>query len=129
MLQVSPDAELETETDERTDDAIYCARCHGVVTRGRWALSVDGHEHVFFNPAGVVYRIVCFTEAPGAADIGEPTDEFTWFKGYLWSFALCAGCGEHLGWRYAGDGDPAVFFGLIKNRLSAAPPAGRAAPE
>lgn len=118
MLQEAPDAVLEREVEESTDDALYCAGCGHLVTRGRWALSMDGHEHVFFNPAGQIFRVVCFAEAPGAADVGEPTDEFTWFKGYDWNFALCRGCATHLGWRYAGEASPRVFFGLIKNRLA-----------
>lgn len=118
MLQESPDAEIEREVAETTDDGLYCAACGHLVTRGRWAISIDGHEHVFFNPAGQIFRVVCFKEAPGAANAGEPTDAFTWFKGYDWNFALCRGCGRHLGWRYSGDAGPAVFFGLIKNRLA-----------
>lgn len=124
MLQIAPDAELDVEQDEKTDDAIYCARCGHLATRTRWALSMDGHEHVFFNPSGVVFRVVCFAEAPGIADEGQPTDEFSWFKGYFWNFALCKGCGEHMGWRFSGDADPQAFYGLIKNRLSSQPQAG-----
>jgi len=118
MLQLSPDSELDAELEEKEDDSIFCARCETLITRTRWALSLNGHEHVFFNPAGMVYRILCFVEAPGAVDQGNPTDEFTWFRGYDWNFALCSGCGEHLGWRYTGDEDPNLFFGLIKDRLT-----------
>ena len=121
MLQVLPDAELETEQDEKADDAVHCVQCGHLVTRTRWALSMGGHEHVFFNPAGVIFRVVCFAEAPGAADEGTPTDEFTWFKDYLWNFARCRGCGAHLGWRFSGNDDPQVFFGLIKSRLTDMP--------
>ena len=118
MLQKSPDAKLETDELEDSDDKIMCARCGQLVTRTRWALSMGGHEHVFFNPAGIVFRINCFAEAPGATDQGAPSDEFSWFKGYLWNFAMCTGCGEHLGWRFTGASDPPVFFGLIKGRLT-----------
>lgn len=122
MLQIAPDAEIENEVDEKTDEAIYCARCGEVVTRTGWRLSMDGHEHVVFNPLGRVFRILCFIEAPGAAAGGEASDDFSWFKGYLWRLAFCGDCGAHLGWRYEGDGDPPSFFGLIKNRLSIRPP-------
>lgn len=107
---------------EREDDPLYCARCGHLVTRGRWAFAPDGgHERVFFNPAGHVFRLRCFTEAPGASDSGPPTDAFTWFKGYDWNFALCRGCSEHLGWRYTGAAAPPLFWGLIKDRLSSQP--------
>ena len=119
MLQISPDAENRSDVLEKTDDGLYCARCEALVTRTRWAISKEGHEHVFFNPAGHVFRILCFSEAPGARDYGPATDDFTWFKGYDWVLALCAECGAHLGWRYEGAAAPPVFFGLIKDRLTA----------
>ena len=125
MLQKAPEsaADGETETDEATDDALYCAGCGHLVTRGRWRLSINGHKHTLFNPAGRLFTVLCFSEAPGAADRGAPSDEFTWFKGYDWNFALCRGCGDHLGWRYTGDATPPLFFGLIKPKLTTTPPA------
>ena len=121
MLQIVGETDPDSELDQKTDDGIYCTACGYMVTRGRWSLSMDGHEHVFFNPAGQVFRILCFREATGVADRGVPTDEFTWFKGYLWNFGLCRSCGEHLGWRFTGDADPPLFFGLIKGKLSPKP--------
>lgn len=113
----------EIVTDSRADEAerIYrCAVCAREVTRGRWEIAPDGsHERSFFNPAGVVFRVLCFKEAPGAAEVGHATQEFTWFRGYAWRYAVCRGCGTHLGWRYEGAADPAVFFGLIKPALAA----------
>ena len=52
---------------------------------------------------------------------GDPTGDHTWFAGYLWCFALCRGCGRHLGWHYQSDGGGDNFFGLIKDRLSSQP--------
>jgi hypothetical protein len=118
MLQIAPEGAGKTETEETTDDVINCAMCGHLVTRGRWRLDIDGHEHVFFNPAGRVFRVLCFREAPGAADQGDPTGEFTWFKGYKWNFAHCRGCNAHLGWRFTGTVAPPVFFGLIKGKLA-----------
>ena len=102
---------LVEETDE-----LYCAGCGHLVTRSRWAVARNGdHQHTVFNPAGVVFTIRCFNEAPGVAAKGTPTDEFTWFKGYDWQLVHCLGCGAHLGWQYSGD---EVFFGLIKPKLT-----------
>lgn len=79
---------------------------------------MDGaHERSVFNPAGLVFRIGCFREAPGVAEFGPTTTEFTWFRGYAWSIGLCRSCGVHLGWRYEGSLEPAVFFGLVKAQL------------
>jgi hypothetical protein len=122
MLQVLDDSRTDDDLEEATDDGIYCAACGERVTRGRWRLDMDGHEHVVFNPAGVVFRLLCFREAPGVFDHGDPTDEFSWFKGYLWNFAHCRGCGQHMGWRFTAEADPPLFFGLIKGKLTDKPP-------
>lgn len=122
MLRVSTDDRIDAEVLDDEDDAIFCAGCGAFVTRGRWRISMNGgHEHTYFNPAGHFFCVVCFKEAPGTAVAGNPTDEFTWFRGYLWRFALCRHCGVHLGWQYEGEAAPAVFFGLIKPKLSSTP--------
>ena len=70
------------------------------------------------NPAGRIFRVVCYKEAPGTHAAGAPTDDFTWFRGYEWQFAGCQGCATHLGWQFSGGEAPAVFFGLINPKLS-----------
>lgn len=95
---------------------LCCRVCGLPVTDTASRVSVAGsHRHVFTNPAGVVYEIGCFAAAPGCAGAGTPTADFTWFPGYRWSFALCADCGTHLGWRYAAGAGG--FYGLILDRL------------
>ncbi|WP_239988599.1 cereblon family protein [Paramagnetospirillum kuznetsovii] len=76
------------------------------------------HEHVVFNPAGLLFRILCFRDATGAAADGAASGVFTWFSGYLWRLAACRACGAHLGWRYEGAAEPRIFFGLIKDMLT-----------
>jgi hypothetical protein len=116
MLRDAPESENQDETVEAEPNEIYCAACGHLVTRTDWRMSVAGaHEHTFFNPAGIVFRVVCFKEAPGVGVRGDATAEFTWFDGYKWRIALCGGCAGHLGWRFeAGD----IFFGLIKSKLT-----------
>lgn len=41
--------------------------------------------------------------------VGEPTLEFSWFPGYMWTIATCKTCGDHLGWIFH-DSDRAVIF-------------------
>lgn len=109
---VADDAAADKEVD------YHCRRCDRLVTKGRWRIAVnDGHEHVVFNPAGLVFRVWCFKEAPGAAPVGEASDVFTWFRGFAWRVAVCQGCGGHLGWMYEGKPAPRVFFGLIADSL------------
>jgi hypothetical protein len=120
-----PGAGPDDEPDPRPDDdaeaheerAILCRGCGAPITSREAALEVDGaHEHTFFNPAGIVYRIGCFARAGGCVDTGAWTDEFAWFPGHQWRFSLCAGCGAHLGWQF-GSAAGAEFWGLILERL------------
>ncbi len=121
MLQIKPDTGDAIDAEEKTDDALYCAGCGHLVTRTRWAIKMGGRERVFTNPTGYTFRIVCFSDAPGATAEGERTGDHTWFQDYLWNFALCQGCGGHLGWHFRQVVGGDRFFGLVKNRLSSSP--------
>ena len=118
MLQITPETGPDAKTKDKTDDALFCARCGHLVTRTRWKIAIGGGEQTFTNPAGYTFLVACFAEAPGAGVEGEPTGLHTWFPGYLWCYALCRGCGRHLGWHYQSDSGGDAFFGLIKDRLS-----------
>lgn len=96
---------------------LLCRACGTHVTSSAERVEIAGsHEHDEVNPAGFRFRIGCFLGAPGTVAIGVPTTEHTWFAGYSWSFALCAGCREHLGWLFESTADRA-FHGLILDRL------------
>lgn len=103
------------EVAERAERQLVCRVCGAAIARTGAACSIGGaFRHTFFNPAGIVFEIGSFVEAPGCTVSGAPTYEFTWFPGYAWRFAHCRGCGAHLGWQFAG---PAGFFGLVLDRL------------
>ena len=114
----------ETALDEALDAAdpeavILCRRCGHLITRPRDRIIKDGnHRHTFANPSGIVFEIGCFSHAEGCGPSGEPTDEFTWFRGYRWRLALCRACFVHLGWQFTSLGGSSGFWGLILNRLS-----------
>lgn len=96
---------------------LFCKICGTLITYRSLAIAMNGgHVHVFSNPAGLTFEIGCFSRAPGCAITGAPTAEHTWFPGYAWSFALCGGCFNHLGWRYAAGSSG--FFGLILAMLT-----------
>jgi len=98
------------------EEAILCSTCRAQVTERRQAVSVRGtHIHTFFNPAGIIYEICCFSRAEGCAVYGESTAEFSWFAGSRWQYAVCATCQAHLGWFFTLPASS--FFGLIRNRL------------
>lgn len=92
-----------------------CARCAQRITPDASRLEVDGkHVHLRLNPGAFAFVFGCFRDAPGCAVVGEATTEATWFSGCAWQFAMCAGCGQHLGWSFSGADS---FFGLVLERL------------
>jgi hypothetical protein len=96
---------------------LRCAICKTPVTRRAWRLAVAGKDaHVFFNPDGWIFELVCFSAAPGCRCSGKGVLEFTWFPGYAWRPAHCRGCRAHLGWDYR-NASGHRFFGLIVETL------------
>lgn len=114
--QALADEHLDQEL-EIVDDTVSCTRCQASITRQSLAVTHEGgHEHTFRNPAGFSWALACYRDAPGCDTRGDLTVEATWFPGYAWSYATCAGCGRHLGWWFVGDGP--TFAGLIMSRIS-----------
>jgi hypothetical protein len=116
-----PGEDGQTEPDRAVDSderqSVRCRACGHEVTTREDGLEVDGrHRHTFFNPAGVLYEIACYGDAPGCDDLGTPTDQFSWFPSFSWRYSLCGACRSHLGWQFLGaDGES--FWGLIVDRL------------
>ncbi|HEY9717785.1 MAG TPA: cereblon family protein [Trichormus sp.] len=104
--------EVEDKTDTQTQKNIRCKNCGHTITNR--SMAIEPHEHTFRNPFGYSYHVLCYSDAPGAAAVGSPITEATWFAGYAWTFAICAECHNHLGWWYSG---PDSFAGLIATRL------------
>lgn len=101
---------------DKSRRVLVCGQCKLEITNEDDRIEVNGgHEHSFFNPHGIVYRIGCFQSAPGCRSQGAPSSEFSWFPGYSWNIGDCARCATHLGWRF--NGPEGVFFGLVLNRL------------
>jgi hypothetical protein len=97
-------------------DSVVCAACGGFVAESLARSSVNGaHSHSFINPAGLVFRVACFAEAPGVLALGEESLQFTWFAGFSWRVAVCRACTEHLGWCYRSAGSS--FVALIEDRI------------
>jgi hypothetical protein len=95
---------------------LRCRVCGAVITgEGHRVEIAGGHVHRRVNPAGFEFELGCFDAAAGAAVVGPPTAEFSWFAGYAWSYSVCRACGAHLGWYF--EGGEGAFHGLILNRL------------
>lgn len=111
------DAARRALEDEEEERSLRCAACRRPLTSVRERVAVQGaHEHTRTNPHGFVYRFGCFRRAEGCMQVGEATAEWSWFKGFEWTIALCAGCRTHVGWLFqAPDGES--FHGLVLDRL------------
>lgn len=112
-----PDAAFEHGIRAEPERRLRCRVCGAPITSPDERIPIAGSPiHRRVNPAGIEFEFGCFAEAPGAAVTGEPTAEFSWFAGYVWSYALCRRCGVHLGWLF--EGATLRFYGLILNRLT-----------
>ena len=106
------------EREPKKNERLYCAACGYPITHRQARKPVNGaHEHQFTNPHGISFHIGCYAEAPGCVQVGEATEEHSWFPGHAWRIAGCASCQQHLGWGFHGR-DGGRFFGLIVDRLS-----------
>lgn len=104
--------EIEGETRAPDDDALRCAVCdHRITDRGYRRDMTGAHGHTFVNPAGFTFRIGCFVAAPGCKHVGATSAAFSWFPGWTWQVAICAGCHAHVGWIFRCSGEQ--FHGLI----------------
>ncbi|MBN2432645.1 MAG: hypothetical protein JXQ27_14310 [Acidobacteria bacterium] len=109
--------ERQRKTAAKEERGILCRSCGHIITMPRLRTTVQGrHVHTFLNPSGIEFTIGCFSDAAGCRNIGIPTTQHTWFPGYGWRIALCAGCQIHLGWQFMGE-DQAPFHGLILDLL------------
>ena len=114
--QNRPAGEEQQERAVKPAEAICCLACGAAVTGKDQKIQVSGsHSHTFFNPAGIVFELGCFHQAPGCLVVGAPSTEFTWFPGHIWRIALCRNCRIHLGWMFAMEGN--TFYGLILSKL------------
>lgn len=117
-MAARPDSDVETRKAEREDDTLFCSECGEGLTRERWRMQVFGsHEHTFFNPAGLIFNLLCFEDAPGGLEVGEATSNYTWFAGHRWRIAVCGACDVHIGWSFTATGSNSCFFALIAERL------------
>jgi len=115
-----PVGEAEDETEAEIleqEEYIRCRQCRNILANPEDRISVQGsHRHTFANPHGIVFEIGCFTAVQGCGHVGPPSDEFSWFSGYLWRVAVCLLCLTHLGWSFSSPGKES-FHGLILDRL------------
>ena len=111
-------AKVQKQPKRGGQKRIVCKNCKNRVTTLDEIIEIQGrHRHTFFNPAGVLFEIGCFSQAPGCLVRGFPSKEFVWFEGHTWQYSMCSTCQNHLGWYFSKE-TAVDFFGLILNRLT-----------
>jgi hypothetical protein len=116
-MQLDDQTELDLLERTKEEKVLRCAFCDAAITKDSHRVERGGSwRHMFTNPAGYIYEIGCYRSASGCEIFGDYSKEFTWFKGYLWCYAVCGSCYRHLGWHFSADENP-EFFGLILKHL------------
>lgn len=104
-----------------TAERMVCAHCGEDITRASLRIAVNGsHRHVVPTEHGIDQEIGCFSLAPGCLSVGHFFLDFGDQEEGFWQMAVCASCGNHLGWHHQTDGSFG-FYGLILDHLAAAP--------
>jgi hypothetical protein len=107
-MQTGTDS-LSAGTNGGRSKAYKCSVCKSVISYSNRLVAVLGKKwHRMKYSAGDAFcELFTFSSCPGALNIGDPNEGYSWFPGYVWSLALCRRCGNHLGWHYkAGPGLP-----------------------
>jgi hypothetical protein len=112
-----PVLEEKSSPESEAEQAVFCRDCSHPITTAQELFSIDGSQtHTFFNPAGIIFEIICFTAAPGCIIQSEASSNFSWFSGFTWRVAFCGNCFTHLGWFF--ESGESSFFGLILKKLA-----------
>jgi len=101
------------------EEALLCAKCRRRITWDAARVEIGGHhQHTRVNPHGHRFTFGCFSRVEGCVLLSAPSNEWSWFPGYLWQIENCEACGRHLGWCFrAADAALPGFHGLILERL------------
>lgn len=112
---------------------LRCAQCKVEIAAKSDVFTVPGAEGTtgaYVNPQGFVHQTVTLRTASNLILVGSPEPEHSWFAGYAWTIAYCAGCHSHMGWRFTptrrGGGGVASFFGVRRSELTDEPEGGGA---
>ena len=109
----------DEEARERAERWIRCRACDAPLARPEDAFDPPGGGDAFVNPFGYLHEVLAVRAARNVLPAGPLVAAFSWFPGYAWQVAHCAGCAEHVGWRYWGaEADPPEFFGLRRATIA-----------
>jgi cereblon len=75
---------------------IPCSLLQVASARDVLSMSNEGTGGAFVNSHGYVHDMITLHRATNTSCEGEPETEHSWFPGYAWTIAYCAGCANHL---------------------------------
>ena len=114
--ETSP-SEAATIDEQGSEQWYVCRQCGNRIVPSDFQIAIQGlYRHVFANPSGIIFEILCFSQAGGYSFSGVPSNDFAWFAGYSWRIVVCIRCLIHLGWFFSNQLG-GHFFGLITGRL------------
>ncbi len=126
-LKGGPPDDSGARSDEHVTDrtaerrrVLVCRSCGQVLARADHRFTMgDRAIEAFVNPAGYMHELLTVHHADGVVLVGAPTAVATWFPGYAWQIAHCAGCAVHVGWQWMGgpDSQPSMFVGLLTRQV------------
>ena len=109
---------IDKNESDHSDDWYVCRQCGNRITPLNYQVTIQGSSrHIFANPSGIIFEILCFSQAGGYTFSGSSSKDFAWFAGFSWRIVLCIRCINHLGWYFSSQ-HGGHFFGLITSRLS-----------
>ncbi|XP_052170700.1 uncharacterized protein LOC127786946 [Diospyros lotus] len=96
---------------------IQCRSCKTLIGKrsDMLVMSSEGPLGAYVNPGGYVHEIMTLYRTNGLALLGIPVKEYSWFPGYAWTAANCAGCESQMGWRFTAINrklKPRAFWGI-----------------
>ncbi|TPP58022.1 Cereblon [Fasciola gigantica] len=108
----------------RRSAACVCGLCDANITSNRYiiCLAQEGSFQTYVNAAGVLHDMVTVSQITQSSVtlVGSPSEEYSWFPGYAWTIANCAGCSRHLGWLFTAvkeDLRPRRFWGIRRDSI------------
>ncbi|XP_020098187.1 protein cereblon isoform X1 [Ananas comosus] len=102
---------------------LRCKNCEALIAKrsDMVVMSTDGPLNAFVNPNGYVHELITVQKAIGLLLHGAPSKEHSWFPGYAWTVACCAGCESHLGWLFTAVKKnllPKSFWGIRSSQVA-----------
>uniref|UniRef100_A0A0X3P211 Protein cereblon n=3 Tax=Schistocephalus solidus TaxID=70667 RepID=A0A0X3P211_SCHSO len=103
---------------------IVCVSCRRNMSSQRdvICLAQEGSLTTYVNPHGIVFDMLTLSRViQGSIElVGDSSTDYSWFPGYAWTIAQCAGCYNHVGWLFTATSEdlrPRMFWGIKRDAI------------